>query len=462
MHQQNLASLFLFLLLSPAHSLFNKEDPVLWRESKIPVTSDIIDAHHEILYTSPCSLFSNATADPATVDQLRDWCERIFETDFLQPLMSFCSPVTSRPDVVLSLSRQQQVTRSPSGLLRQKRVPLLPLLLPAAVPLATAVKTGVLAIVSFFGIAAGVTTLVQQSAHGDTLDSMRRQMEERRQQTIRMREALAEMDRLQQETARRLHRLEQRVDGFINAFPSATTLVADIASRFTHTRYQLESVAHKWKAGAVDPALFDILSVNLTARMDRTRVSPLACSLDLKRSTVSLTYRIPVTDPDAVLMTADPFTLVTYPDDQTHACRFTYDGPMHVVYTPSTSCVYPLFGTHDLTGLIVYFPSHDSCTPLPDAGFSKFFTSKGCKEWRHMHTNAEITQIKTTRESNFVYCYGSSISYDHLHLSCPDYVFKLPITSNFTSGSVRYRYQSLRWQQHASSSLLRITESTPS
>lgn len=123
---QRVALVFAVLIMN-GNCLFNRESPILWRESPVPVIREVIEIEQDILYLSPCDLINNATVDPHNVESLRDWCTRLFEADFVTPLKTFCSPVNmDSPDRVLAVRRNNTLVRS-------KRVPfLLPLALPFA------------------------------------------------------------------------------------------------------------------------------------------------------------------------------------------------------------------------------------------------------------------------------------------------------------------------------------------
>ena len=332
-------SLFLILLIAsaPVHSFFNKESPVLWRETDSPVVRDIVEVHQDVLYLSPCYMVNNATVDPSNVAYLSEWCDQLFETDFLAPIRSFCSARDlATPTSNLSLTRQ------PVKLNRQKRMPLL--LLPLAIPAATLIKTAVLSVVSLIGITFGAYSISKHNDHDEFRAKMQEEMEKKRQDHERLGQLLNMMAADQKRLNERLNLLERRLEGFIEIYPSATTLIADISSRLGHLRSELRTIGDQWKKNVIDPTLFSILDLKLEAHMDVTRAVPLSCEMDEVKRLVSLKFRIPVRDPISTLLKADPFVLYTYPDNDSLACTFEYTGPRYAVFNNHSRCVYPLFG----------------------------------------------------------------------------------------------------------------------
>ena len=434
--------LIISLLISPYNSLFNKENPILWREVDSPVVKDVIEVTQDIMYVSPCYLINNATVDPANMEYLTTWCEDLFETDFMKPFRSFCSQRDSTAPL-----RNLTLARDPSLLLRQKR--FFPLLLPLAIPAATLIKGAALSIVSIIGITFGAFSIAKHDSHGRFRDEMTKEMEKRREDHEQLRNLMNQFAFDHQIMNERMNKLERRVNQFIEYYPSATTLVADISSRLGHLRAELKVVGEQWKKGKVDPTLFTILSVTLDDDMDVTRAIPLSCALDEQKRIYSLRFRIPVRDPSSSLLRADPFSLLTFPHNDSMACSLKYTGPAFAVYNNMSRCVYPLFGTDDLEDHIVYFPSTNSCLSLPDTGFQKYFASNGCKLDRNLYSPADTVQVKSTRDNNLIYCSGSMITYDHITRACPDFVFSLPPSSNFSAGHVNYRFKQVYWQRES-------------
>ena len=439
-----LPALAVCLLLPFAAPVLNRESPVLWRDADSPVVRDIIEVHQDLLYLSPCYMFNNATVDPDNVADLSDWCQRQFESDFLVPFRSFCRPA-DLPMVSTNLTLVSKPVKSP--LVRHKRVPLLAL--PLLIPAAKLIPGAILSIVSLIGVTFGITSLVQHNSHSRFQTEMQMEMEQRRQQHERLGRLLNDLAALHAKQEQRLARLESRVNRFISMYPSATTLITDVASKLSVMRSELRTVGEQWKKGKIDPTLFTILSIDLQPDMDSTRAVPLTCSMDEIRRKIKLSFRIPVTDSAATLMQADAFRLLSFPRNDSLACTIRYAGPRYAIFNQTNRCVSPVFDAPDLSSHLVFFPSTGNCFPPSDTGYARYYRPDGCRERQQHFSVADMIQVKATRSRTFVYCFGSNISFAHAHRQCPEYPFALPSSTNFTCGSFSYRFSQAHWQRES-------------
>ena len=78
-----IASLLCVMCLMPSvYSLANM-DPIIWQRMKNPVVEGIETVTTVINYHSPCNLFDEILIDKRATNDLKDWCESQFKSDFL-------------------------------------------------------------------------------------------------------------------------------------------------------------------------------------------------------------------------------------------------------------------------------------------------------------------------------------------------------------------------------------------
>jgi hypothetical protein len=431
----------LFLVLSGhVHGMFNRESPVLWRRIDDPVITDVIEVIQDVLYVNPCYVLNNSTVDPESLDFVSDWCQDLWTKDFVNSVKDFCPAMDLTPDHTLHIMRDPVQVR-------HKRMPFV---LPFAIPALSLVKTAVMAVVTLFSVAFGAYSLSEHSDSRDFREKALKEMEQRRQEHERIGALMNKFAAEQLAMNIRLDKLERRVDTFIRSYPLSSTLIAGLAAKMAHLKPELQRIASLWKNDKVDPSLFSLFEIPLDPNADVTRAMPLSCNIDEHKRIISFKFRLPIRDPHSYLMKADPFILYTYPGNESLSCSYEYDGPKYSIYNDVNKCVSPLFGTKSLEDHFVYLPASNSCSPITDTGFSKFYKSTGCKNDKNLFSVSHSVQLKFTKEANFCYCYGTDITYDsHFTRPCPDYAFKFPPTTNFSTGNQHYYYRTAHWQKEA-------------
>jgi hypothetical protein len=288
------------IVLNPADAMFNRESPVLWRKIDDPVITDVIEVTQDVLWVDPCYVLNNVTVNPESLDFVSDWCHDLWSSHFINPLRAFCPAKTLRHNKTIHL------IRDPVKLVRNKRIPFV---LPLAIPALSLIKTAFMTVVGQFGISFGAYSLVEHSNSKDFQEQALKEMEQRRQEHEKIGTQMNLMAAEQIIFNARLTRLENRFDTFIKSYPITSTLVAGIAAKMAYVKPELERIATLWKNDRVDPGIFSLFEIPLDPNADVSRAVPLSCEMDEVKRIVSLKFRLPVKDPNSVIMKADPFTL---------------------------------------------------------------------------------------------------------------------------------------------------------
>ena len=82
----------LLSFIANANCLANVE-PIIWHKVDNPVVEGLDTVTTVIDYKSPCYLFKELLIDSDTTNELKNWCQNLFKTDFIEPINSFCTSI---------------------------------------------------------------------------------------------------------------------------------------------------------------------------------------------------------------------------------------------------------------------------------------------------------------------------------------------------------------------------------
>jgi hypothetical protein len=104
-------------MFDPTVGSLQKLNPLVWRRSQKPVITGINRVLINAKYDSPCVAFLETTFVPYRNKDLKDWCDRQFKTDFIEPLRKFCKSPYHMPNAEVVLSRQKRLALLAIGLI---------------------------------------------------------------------------------------------------------------------------------------------------------------------------------------------------------------------------------------------------------------------------------------------------------------------------------------------------------
>ena len=99
--------LCMFSLFASIDCLANVE-PIIWHRIDNPVIEGLDTVTTVIDYKSPCFLFDELLIDSEATFEMKNWCQSLFETNFIKPINQFCTSVGKQDSVKFGLIREKR------------------------------------------------------------------------------------------------------------------------------------------------------------------------------------------------------------------------------------------------------------------------------------------------------------------------------------------------------------------
>lgn len=215
-------------------------------------------------------------------------------------------------------------------------------------------------------------------------------------------------------------------------------LVSHLASRFVSVREKLERVGKRWKENLIDESLFQVLNFTAPCGEDCPfeLMQPKSCYQDKTNRLIHLNLRAKVIDRDKHVATVDAFTF--FNRTTSDLCSYNYMGPKSVVIDDHDDCIIPLEGIADASpNNVVLRPTNKKCDASGMTA-QKYWRRTECFKYT-LEETYDLVQVKTTGAENFIYCYLFNITVYGYEQPCPRYVIKLPSSTSFLIGNLRYK-----------------------
>jgi hypothetical protein len=98
-------------------SSFQKSNPILWYKSSKPVITGVNRVLINVKFNSPCVIFKEPPLSVWRGDELFDWCDQQFQSDFIEPLMNFCEIPERIVNPELALQRTKRLAFVTMGII---------------------------------------------------------------------------------------------------------------------------------------------------------------------------------------------------------------------------------------------------------------------------------------------------------------------------------------------------------
>ena len=147
-------------------------------------------------------------------------------------------------------------------------------------------------------------------------------------------------------------------------------------------------------------------------------------------------FTVPIIDKRYVLVKAVPFFLMQRKGKQT--CTIKYTGPKNAVISTDGKCVYGLNLPYPAMSHKSIITPGNSCLPRESWGEGATqFTTDYC-QITQKNDEENFLQVKPHNGQYFIYCPESTITMQGGSKKCPDHIFSIPISSNFSINNATF------------------------
>ena len=375
-----LALLTLTCLLSTSGAVFQTTSPLLWRKSSTPVISGLTGYHVQLSLEPGCNAF-------AKDNDTKLWCNTIFTRHVMTALSELCVGKVKTPS-------------------RHKRFDPLTLSLIAIGGAATIANSGF----TFWNRVAirQLESRMDASLNGilDALDQENNDVMRARQEMERMRDTMLQT---------------KRVMLTASEYVSVTVNLETTLRVFLTKFYD----GHVARASA---ALLNLTRYGISGPL----VTPVSCDWDSDALLLNLKLTKQRSSDEQLVLDADPFTLYGRRDNE--ICKTEYVGAKQIVwdFRSKSSCPVKAIRKTDL----ILQSSNLLC-----ANVTSDWKARGCQP-KSAFSVGEIVQVKQTNDALYIYCYGYAIHVYRKREWCPEQVFVLPLTTNFSIAGQKYTFTS--------------------
>jgi hypothetical protein len=409
-------------LFGTVSSSFHKINPIVWRKSDKPVITGINRILINARLSSPCDVFLDQSFIPYKNEELKNWCDNEFRISFIEPLRKFCKNPYHMPKSEIVLKRQKRLAFLAVGIIAV-----------IAIAITTTVGLSTHAILQNKGIKEEIESI--QAKQQELIERLAN-LEENH---LRVKKIVALLQTQIEGIGSQVKGLTESLKLLQNSLPSFMIYVSNIAARLALTRDKITDISRKWKSNVVDEKILEIFNFTnpCLPDCDLRYAEPRDCSLNEEKQLVSMIFDIKNTPKDVILMEADPFTLYSIKTNSSVVCAKRYSGAKTVVYSSKSDCVVSL-PTSEAAQNLVVVPNLSSCRrQMPANITAKYWKANSCEN-KHKLVIEDIVQIKQIADNNYIYCESFDINVYNRSLSCPPFVFSLPVTAGFTIDALHY------------------------
>ena len=408
------ASFLLLIATATATFTTQSSQPLLWRPSKIPITTGHNRVNLKVKLVSPCEILTPDVLHRDVASSAIQRCNDMYASLFLNNLEKMCP----RKDHRQLLDREKRVISLLIGLI-------------------------IASIVVTVGI--GTTGVAIASVNSGRISDVQAEVSLQQQKSKELENRVDGLESTVKDLRNSIDAIVTKMGNHENDFQElkAKQIATDFAISYVTTRLLLgESVlleaTRRWKAKQVYAPLLDFFKFQLPCGEECpiSLASPSSCYLTDDRKELMLDFVAPVINRSLTLIEADPFQLMHKENNKT--CTIEYTGPENMIVSTEKSCTFSINLKKPVQHDLILSPSH-GCMPhasLP--GEMKYFDVSRCEK-EHDRDEWDFVQIKPFHGSNYVYCPGSKLELNGEARSCPRSVFLIPMAASFRINELDYK-----------------------
>jgi hypothetical protein len=406
-----LALMMIFCISIPHISTVTVQNtaPVLWRKSKIPVTTGYQQVNLAVKLISPCDLLSNETVHSDLVDEAKRKCTEVYEHVFLNELEQMC-PSSTWTSIIH----------------RQKRF------IPIIIGIIVLVNIAVVGL-AVAGTTMGVKNSVKINEMGETLEFHEHRFDKIEERINLLTTQLGNLTMAFNSAMKQMESHQRDYDDLKAKSFSTSFTVSYIVSRLLAGQSIIKDASRVWKEeGRIHPPFLDFFNFTLPCGdecpLKYSRVK--SCRLQEEKKTLYVEFTVSAINTSLVVLEADPFQLMLRKRNET--CSVNYIGPKNTILSVKDKCIYSLNVQPPVSHELIFSPSR-GC--VKKAGITETKTSKhfalGSCQATYPHDETDYVQVKPTTSGYHIYCPESTLTIDNVIQLCPDGVFTLPSEADF-------------------------------
>lgn len=397
---------------------FVKSDPVYFSKTNINYVTGDHTFKMVLHVANPCSLYFNGThPDPALNRQLLNMCNMWFEQDTTAAMYS-CKRMDIAKSSMISYRNSNEVDNYQHQIVKR----FLPLIWVGFIIISTAA--------TYIGYqeeqnAANINILKEAA------DREREIMKQAIDGMIMIRDSFHSVQEGLYDLEARMGHLNQTVKSHAKSF----SLLANTHFFMSNVRSELMMIDIDASNKKISPRLTKLIQQQLWREGDEQYGTLDECShfMTEKGFYLALNFNIVQVDVSAQIKEANSLKWWNM-STSTSGCRMRYAGPRYILANKTSSCFMGVdsnwIGNKRLEG----HPCNDAFTVHNDTRYALSNRVAYATETCTNNFEADVVdiQIKTNNGFHKLYCFGFYIIVHGHNMSCPDYVFDLPLTTSFS------------------------------
>ena len=321
--------LCIFCVFSTTDALASVE-PIIWHRIENPVIEGLDTVTAVIDYQSPCFLFDELLINSDQTIEMRNWCENLFQINFINPINDFCTTVGNRDSAKF-------------GLIREKRF----------------IITGIIALITVVSVIASIglsaTSMVKSYSADSKIDILEEQSRIAMKNLNHLRlndrtheKILYEFSQVLKNLTNEVITIRNDLNIVKNTAPKAMRIISLLTTKLYNTKNDLNEISRDFKKGKLNSKFLELFNYTNPCgdRCPPEFWSSQKCLHDEMRHMIVVKYTMKVVNPNMHVLTADPFDLVKIKINgkQKELCHSEYIGPKAVLFDEKNHCVKPIRG----------------------------------------------------------------------------------------------------------------------
>ena len=407
----------------------SERDPIIWRRTDRKVVEGSIGVSLIIDFQSPCSVFKrfDHLIDEDIMNELSEWCNDLFENDFMKPLRKQCK----RIDIL----EENRVTRG-------KRFAIMGIVI--GVTIVVAVIVGITS-----------TAIIRTDQAKKERIKMQKEIDNAYQEIEKLKEtreleikAIQTLNNILMNLTSQVHEIEVDYNKFKKQTPTTMKLIAFLTTKFHYIKSVLKQTKRMTDKKKFNSEFLEIFNATIECEEEKCPSdywTYQSCRLDDIRKIIEVKFNMKMISNEFHVIKADPFDLIKVKEKSNGfiLCHSQYNGPKAVLYADKLGCVIPYKiwnvneNEYEYENINLVQEKIECDPEFIDAGKKNLFGLKNCEETERFEPT-EIIQIKQLGEFNYIYCTSFNITIYKKTIVCPDFVFAVNLNESFQIGDLKY------------------------
>lgn len=377
---------------------FHAEDLVIWRPTEIRHIYGQSEMHLSLGFMNPCSaIFDNITTAQKLNRELRTVCDKRYKRDIEDNLQE------------LSKYLEREVRE--------------------IITATVLVVTGISAIVM------STSAMIHQRETDEKIDNLKKITDYLNKQiTTNQEKIIISEERLSTKMTAIDDGLKILAD-MLKIQPTVNEALFKVLNQIEESKKNIDLLKTKLKVGAEAPTLIiDMFNLGKFTDSATLRHSTVQ-KMSYKDGILYIKLKILMTSPDTNIFKADPFSYEELKDNT--ICTYNFIGPEYILHNKSSDCIRSVLAAEiDQDTLF-----GEGCTLRKAINNDKLFQPTTCKQVDKFNITAPRVQYKHDGKILKINCQSHSIILDGVKHDCPNHVFSVENTANYSIGDTTFLNQ---------------------